>query len=308
VPHRYLHYDVFTREALRGNQLAVFPDARGLDDRAMQAIARELNFSESTFVLPAERGDTDVRMRIFTPSTELPIAGHPTIGSAFALAETGAIAQGAGRFVFGLGVGPVSVDLEWEGGRLRFAWMTQPNPEFGPVVDDRAAVAESLGVGVRDLTDDPIQMVSCGVPYLLVPLRDREAVDRAIPDAAAARRLSSVIGVEWPMYLFARTGEAAIYSRMFATLFGIAEDPATGSACGPVGSYLVHHGLLSTEAASNLVNDQGVAMGRASRIHIDISADRRAVSRVRVGGEAVLVARGELLVTFDQSTGMSVPT
>src|SRR5687768_7177797 len=117
----YLHYDVFTNEPLTGNQLAVFPDARGMELFRMQALAREMNFSESTFILPAEQQGTDIRMRIFTPNIEMPMAGHPTIGSAFALAHTGTIAPGTRRFVFGLNVGPTPVDLEWDGDRLHFA-------------------------------------------------------------------------------------------------------------------------------------------------------------------------------------------
>ncbi|MBI4484829.1 MAG: PhzF family phenazine biosynthesis protein, partial [Acidobacteria bacterium] len=134
----YLHYDVFTDEPLTGNQLAVFLDARGLADERMQALACEMNFSESTFILPPETPGTDVRMRIFTPANEMPMAGHPTIGSTFALAEAGVIRPGAARFVFGLGIGPVPVDLEWDGSRLRFAWMTQLIPVFGPEVPARA--------------------------------------------------------------------------------------------------------------------------------------------------------------------------
>ena len=130
----FLHYDVFTHEPLTGNQLAVFLDARGLTADRMQALAREMNFSESTFILPPEAAGTDVRIRIFTPAAEMPMAGHPTIGSAFALAHTGVICPVASRVVFGLGVGPVPVDLEWEGERLRFAWMTQLNPTFGPAL------------------------------------------------------------------------------------------------------------------------------------------------------------------------------
>lgn len=293
---RYLHYDVFTREALCGNQLAVFPDARGIDAPTMQAIAREINFSETTFVFPPERADTDVRMRIFTPGTELPMAGHPTIGSTFALAEIGVISRGASQFVFGLGVGPTRVDLEWNGDRLSFAWMTQPNPEFGAPIEDRASVAASVGLTTHDLASRPIQMVSCGVPYVLVPLRDRDAVDRAVPDVAACRRLAAAAGSDAGVYVFALVGEAALHSRMFAPHLGILEDPATGSACGPLGGYLVRHGLVSADAAMRLITDQGVAMGRASRIHIEITGDADAISRVRVGGEAVLVARGEFLV------------
>src|SRR5262245_34673386 len=199
----FLHYDVFTGEALLGNQLAVFTDASGLDIPKMQRLAREMNFSESTFILPAERPDTDIRMRIFTPMNEMPMAGHPTIGSTFALAHAGVIRPGSARFVFGLNIGPVPVDLEWDGSALRFAWMTQSTPAFGAVIEDRAAVAATLGLAVDDLAGGlPVQQVSCGVPFLLVPLRDRQAVDRAMSDAAAFRRFMTTAGLDLAIFLF----------------------------------------------------------------------------------------------------------
>jgi trans-2,3-dihydro-3-hydroxyanthranilate isomerase len=300
MPLPYLHYDVFTGDALLGNQLAVFTEARGLDTAKMQRIAREMNFSESTFILPAERSDTDIRMRIFTPMSEMPMAGHPTIGSTFALAHTGVIHPGSARFVFGLNIGPVPVDLEWNGSALRFAWMTQSTPTFGTTIEDRGMVAATLGLEVSDLADSlPVQEVSCGVPYLLVPLRDRVAVDRAISDAAAFRRLTAATKLDLAIFMFSvdpAGSTETVYSRMFAPEFGIVEDPATGSASGPLGCYLVHHGLIAGEAATKMISLQGAAMGRASRIHISIEGDRRAISRVRVGGEAVLVGQGELLV------------
>ena len=192
---RYLHYDVFTDRKFEGNQLAVFPDARDLTTAQMQTITREMNFSESTFLLPPESPGTDVRMRIFTPTQEMPMAGHPTIGSTFCLAHTGVLAPGRPRVVFGLNVGPTPVDLEWRETQLGFAWMTQGLPEFGPVLDDRALVASTLGLAAADLLAGlPIQTVSCGFPVLLVPIRDREAVDRAVSDAAAFRRLTGLLG------------------------------------------------------------------------------------------------------------------
>ncbi len=292
----YLHYDVFTGEPLLGNQLAVFFDARGIDTPTMQAIAREMNFSESTFVLPAEQAGTDVRMRIFTPFSEMPMAGHPTIGSTFALADTGAIAPGSARFVFGLNIGPVPVDLDWNGDTLRFAWMTQAAPTFGPVVEDRGAVAAALGLSAADLADLPVQHVSCGVPFLLVALRDRDTVDRAISDAAAIRRLSASLGIRLPIFLFAMLPGGGAFSRMFAPEFGITEDPATGSASGPLGCYLVKHGVVPSGTPARIESLQGVTMGRASRIHIAIGGTPDAIVDVKVGGEAVLVGRGELLV------------
>jgi trans-2,3-dihydro-3-hydroxyanthranilate isomerase len=300
MPLSYLHYDVFTGEPLLGNQLAVFTDARGLDTARMQRLAREMNFAESTFILPAEQPGTDIRMRIFTPMNEMPMAGHPTIGSTFALAHTGVIASGSPRFVFGLNIGPIPVDLEWKGSALSFAWMTQLNPTFGATVGDRGAVAAALGLEARDLIADlPVQQISCGVPFLFVPLRDRATVDRAVSDAAAFRRLIASLQSDAPIFLFSidPTGSReTVYSRMFAPDFGITEDPATGGASGPLGCYLVRHGIVRGEAARRMVSLQGVAMGRASRIHISITHDDGSISQVKVGGEAVLVARGEILV------------
>src|SRR5579862_3135807 len=144
--YRYLQYDVFTDRTFCGNQLAVFLDGRGLSSETMQAIAKEMSFSESTFILPAERSDTDVRMRIFTPADELPMAGHPTIGSTFALARSGVLVPGRERFVFGLGVGPTPVTLTWRQDDLGFAWMTQLNPTFGEPIPDKPGAASLLGL------------------------------------------------------------------------------------------------------------------------------------------------------------------
>lgn len=299
MSYKYLHYDVFTGEPFRGNQLAVFTDARGMEPWRMQALAREMNFSESTFVLSAERPDTGARVRIFTPYVEMPMAGHPTIGTTFALAETGVLAPGTGRVVLGLNVGPTPVDLEWDGPRLRFAWMTQGLPEFGPEIADRQVVAETLGLAEMDLDPDlPVQQVSCGVPFLFVPLKDRATVDRAVSDAAAFRRLGAVIDRDLAIFLFAPSrsvAEETAYSRMFAPSFGIVEDPATGSASGPLGCYLLHHSVVTPAEAERMLSLQGVAMGRDSRIHIAIKGTRESISEVKVGGEAILVGRGELL-------------
>ena len=294
----YLHYDVFTNEPLAGNQLAVFTDARGLDTARMQRLAREMNFSESTFIFPSEQPGTDIRMRIFTPYNEMPSAGHPTIGSTFALAHTGVIPAGTRQFVFGLNVGPTPVDLEWRDGVLRFAWMTQLKPTFGPAIDARAQVAAAIGLTEADLAPElPIHEISCGAPFLFVPLRDRATVDRATGDVSAFRKLPGPLA-QLPVFLFAINGTegGTVYSRMFAPDFGIIEDPATGIASGPLGCYLVRYGIVSGEAAQKIVSDQGVAMGRPSRIHIAISGRRDAISDVKVGGEAVLVGRGELVV------------
>lgn len=295
----YLHYDVFTDRKLQGNQLAVFPDARGLSDELMQDVTREMNFSECTFVLPAETAGTDVRMRIFTPGSELPMAGHPVIGSTFALAELGTIPPGRDRFVFGLGVGPTPVELTWEGEDLSFVWMDQRPPDFREPAASAAAILASIGLdpGIVSGGLSP-QEVSCGVPYILVPLPTRADVDRAEPDVAALGRLESAFGSHVGVFLFSLEptgGDATAYSRMFAPGHGVIEDPATGSASGPLGCYLVRHGLVAPGRWQDMVSLQGVLMKRPSRIHMRIAAEPGGeITRVQVGGRAVKVGEGSL--------------
>jgi trans-2,3-dihydro-3-hydroxyanthranilate isomerase len=295
---KFLQYDVFTDRAFSGNQLAVFLDGRGLAVDAMQAIAKEMNFSESTFILPSEEPGTDVRMRIFTPNSELPMAGHPTIGSTFALAHAGVITAAAPRFTFGLGVGPTPVDLRWDQGRLAFAAMRQLNPKFGAAIADPAGALASIGLTDDDIVKElPVQQVTCGVPYVIIPLRDRVTVDRATPDLASFRKFAARhhLPLDMGIYLFALSphGDEA-YARMFAPGLGIPEDPATGSAAGPLGCYVVRHRHLCGDYA--LTIDQGVKMGRPSKMHVSIAEQAGEVVRVQVGGQAVLVGQGELLL------------
>lgn len=301
--YRYLHYDVFTSRRFGGNQLAVFLLAEGLTTEQMQAMAREMNFSESSFILPKEQEDTDIRMRIFTPEAEMPMAGHPTVGATFALAADGVIPAGRTRWVFGLNIGPTPVELEWNGGRATFVWMSQKLPEFGPPIPDLDGVARALALepdAVR-ATELPVQEVSCGVPFVFVPLATRAAVDAAVPDREAFARLAADAGMagERAVFVFSQErgpDEATVYSRMFAPGLGVAEDPATGSASGPLGCYLVRHGWLPAEAGGRMLSLQGARMGRPSWIHIDIATEGAAIAGVRVGGEAVLVATGEFLL------------
>jgi trans-2,3-dihydro-3-hydroxyanthranilate isomerase len=296
--YRYLHLDVFTNEKFGGNQLAVFPGAQGLTAETMQAITREMNFSESTFILPAERPDTDIRMRIFTPGREMPMAGHPTVGSTFALALDGVIPAGRRRWVFGLNIGPTPVDIDWVAERPTFVWMTQQRPAFGPVVTDVEAAARSVGVDVGAIRDTglPVQEVSCGVPFVFVPLATRAAVDAAAPNLPAFDVLCEAAGVDnHAMFVFSRErGDdgATVYSRMFAPGLGVFEDPATGAASGPLGCYLVKHGVVPPEQAGKILSLQGVKMGRPSWIHIAIGMDGGEINKVQIGGEAVLVGEG----------------
>jgi trans-2,3-dihydro-3-hydroxyanthranilate isomerase len=297
----YLHYDVFTDRKFEGNQLAVFHDARGLSKEQMQAITKEMNFSECTFILPSETPGTDVRMRIFTPGTELPMAGHPTIGSTFALAELGVIKPGQESVVFGLGVGPTRVELSWEGNRLSFAWMDQSLPEVKQPATPRPDIIRAVGLDAQavDATGLPIEEISCGNPFTIVPVATRDAVDAAEPDMAAMRRIKSAfpsnhVGV---LFFTAEPVDPAViaYSRMFAPGAGVAEDPATGSATGPLGCYLVRHGLADRAQMRDMVSLQGVAMGRPSRLHMRIAQDGNgAITRVQVGGKSVRVGEGSI--------------
>ena len=300
--YRYLHLDVFTDRPFEGNQLAVYPEPAGLSDAMMQKIAQEMAFSETTFVWPKE-GSGDVRMRIFTPGQELAMAGHPTIGTTFALAAEGTIERGRREFVFELGVGPTPVSLEWDDTGLTFAWMTQGQPVFGATLPNADLLAAAIGAEPKDLTPDvPAQIVSCGVPFLFVALRSRAAVDAAAIDRRGLSQLFREAGLDEHGVFFFTTertrdaGEETVYSRMLAPSFGIAEDPATGGASGPLGCYLLHYRLVSPDTARGMVSLQGVAMRRPSRIHMSIESRGREITRVRVGGKSVIVGSGQLAV------------
>jgi trans-2,3-dihydro-3-hydroxyanthranilate isomerase len=301
--YRYLHLDVFTDRLFGGNQLAVVLDGRGLAEETMQAIAKEMNFAETTFVLPPEAEGTDVRVRIFTPAEELPMAGHPTIGTAFALARTGALRPGETQTTFGLGVGPTPVRLVWRGDDLSFAWMQQGKPVFGEVIADVAGAALALRLPAAAVAGAglPIQRVSCGVPYLLIPLATRSAVDSASLDRTAYDAFLRESGLEdLCVFVFSLestgTDSATAYSRMFAPGLGIVEDAATGSASGPLGCYLVRHKAVPLESAGGMLSLQGVRMGRPSHIHIAVALDAGQIAGVSVGGEAIVAGEGTLYI------------
>jgi trans-2,3-dihydro-3-hydroxyanthranilate isomerase len=300
--YRYLHYDVFTDRLFGGNQLAVFLDGRGLAAGVMQAIANEMSFSETTFILPPEQRGTDFRLRIFTPSAEMPMAGHPTIGSAFALARAGVLEPARKDFVFGLGLGPTPVALTWRGSDLSFASMTQQRPVFSKPIADLAGAAGALGLPQAAVAGAglPVQVVSCGVPFLLIPLATRRAVDNAASSFEAIDTFFRTAGVDASgVFLFSheRGGDkATVYSRMFAPELGVAEDPATGSASGPLGCYLVRHKVVAPARAGAILNLQGVKMGRPSHVHVSIGVEKDDITSVRVGGAAVLAGEGTLYI------------
>jgi trans-2,3-dihydro-3-hydroxyanthranilate isomerase len=295
---RRLHYhrvDVFTDRAFGGNPLAVFTNGRGLDTETMQAIAKEFNLSETTFVLPPDDPKHDWRVRIFTPGSELPMAGHPTVGTSFVLAREHLIPRDARETTIILeeGVGPVPVRVEFEGGEPSFAEMTQPLPTFGPALEDRQSFAAMLSLEESDLEADlPVQIVSCGVPFFYVPLRSLDAAHRARPRVDLMERVAEEHGIPPEVFVFTREVEhegSTVHSRMFAPGLGITEDPATGAASGPLGCYLVKYGVFPD---GNIVSEQGVEMGRPSFIHIRIESAGEQITAVRVGGRCHFAGEG----------------
>lgn len=292
MTHRIRVVDVFTDRSLAGNQLAVVLDAAGVNPKLMQRIARELNFSETTFVMAPENAAHAARVRIFTPAMELPFAGHPTIGTAWVLADEGLVREGALEFVLEENVGPVPVRREKKDGGVMF-WMTHPKLSFGNVYP-HAQVAAALAIDQdRIHRDVPAQVASTGTAFLFVALEDQAAVDAASPDPARVSRLlrgDNAHGI----FLFTATGPSRLYSRMFAE--DVPEDPATGSASGPLGAFAVRYGLAERAPSVAIVSEQGVKMGRPSTVHIALAYgdDPQVPERIEVGGSVMPVLAGTL--------------
>ena len=293
--YRFHQVDVFTDRALAGNPLAVFVEPGELTAGQMQAIAREMNLSETTFVMPSERAGCAARVRIFTPKREIPFAGHPTIGTTYVLGIEKRLPPEGDPIFLEEGVGPVEVVVEGERAAPAFIWMRHPPARFGAEVMDRAAVAAALGLDVADLLPGaPIAPGSTGSSFVYVPLRDRAAVDRAVPDIARLARIPETAAAG--VFVFAPDPDPAacrVYSRMFAPhTSGVPEDPATGSASGPLGAYVVRHGLVPPSGAPHILSEQGVAMGRPSAVHITGRVVGGELTDIRVGGQVVPVIEG----------------
>lgn len=299
LPYHLL--DVFTDRAFGGNPLAVFTEGRGISDAHMQAIARELNLSETTFVLPARDPKTDYQVRIFTPTYELPMAGHPTVGTAFILAREGFVKPTGPEttVVFEEGIGPVPVSISWNEGVPGFIEMRQPPPKFGPGFDDAKAVAEMLSLEQSDILETglPMEVVSCGVPFLFVPINSLDAVGRIRFRADVCERVLRGLGAGSGVFVFAKGGQfpgSDVHGRMFAPALGVNEDPATGSACGPLGCYLVRHRVLISEGELRCVVEQGVEMGRPSFLNVGITHAGGEITGVKVGGNCYYMGAGHL--------------
>jgi trans-2,3-dihydro-3-hydroxyanthranilate isomerase len=296
--------DVFTSRAFGGNQLAVFSDAAGISEAEMQALARELNFSESTFVTASEVPGAVRRVRIFTPAREIPMAGHPTVGTTWVLASHGQIplksARGRLDATLQLGIGPVTVSIESTNAQPEFVWMNHREAEFGATRRDVARIANALGIEASDIRDDlPIQIVSTGFPFIYVPLRSTDALARCAPNKAALAALFDAGETRLPIYMFVVKEQApfVVRARMFAPhTDNIAEDPATGSAAAPFGAYAAAHGLIKPEPCATFLIQQGVEMGRPSDIQIEATRKENGALGIRIGGRCAIVGEGAMFL------------
>jgi len=300
VPYLFYTADVFTDTLFGGNQLGVLPDARGLTAEQMLSITREFNYSESTFVFPPDDPKHTRRLRIFTPGGELPFAGHPTVGTAHVLAAVGEIPLTGDetRIVFEEGVGPVPVLIRARNGKPEFAQLSVAQlPQFTEPAVSRADLAAMLSLGLDDLMEGEYapQIVSCGLPFLLVPVRDRKALARSRLKLEAWENKLQGTPSEMVM-LFAADPERAgsdMRARMYGPAVNIVEDPATGSACACLAGYLAAR--TPRDGTLRWVVEQGFEMGRPSILEIEADKSGGKITAVRVGGKTVVVSKGELL-------------
>ncbi|MBV8198611.1 MAG: PhzF family phenazine biosynthesis protein [Candidatus Eremiobacteraeota bacterium] len=288
----YYVVDVFTAVPLLGNALAVFPDATGLDSDTMQRIARELNLSETTFILPRESNDRRTRVRIFTPGSELQFAGHPTIGTAFVMRALGIVPRGSKNFVLQENVGDVAVRVD--GGEDPIIWLTTPPiEELGEYPRERCAAM--LGLQSDQLVADvPCELLSAGNAFIFVTVDRVGTVDQARLDMAVFEQLVKDRSAPTSVFVFATTDTGA-YSRMFGPQLGVAEDPATGSATGPLALFMMKHGLAQSGDGTRFVCEQGTKMGRRSFLHAHVNGERGAAG-IEVGGNVVQLAQAVMRI------------
>jgi trans-2,3-dihydro-3-hydroxyanthranilate isomerase len=300
--YQFIQVDVFTDQPFGGNPLAVFPEAEGLTAEEMQRLAREMNLSETTFVLPPQAPGADFKVRIFTPAKELPFAGHPVVGTHWVLAHLGRVdlREPVTQVRFELGVGVLPADLHVAGGQVERVVMTQDRPTFHAVLEDVTDLAEGLGLSPEAISETglPVHVVSTGVPQMMVPVRslaEVQALDAGQLNIAALNRACHAVGTECALVFTFQTEqpEATVHVRMFAPLLGVPEDPATGSANGALGAYLVHHRAVPvTEPTTHILSEQGAEIDRPSTLYIEADSAGEEITAVRVGGQVVLVAEG----------------
>ena len=300
---KFYQADVFTGVPFGGNPVAVFPNAQGLNDFELQQIAREMNLSETVFVLPPTNEAAVVRLRIFTPTQEIPFAGHPVLGTFYVLAQLGlvGVTDGITRVMQECNIGLFPVEIHAEDGEVTRVVMTQPKPLILGSVDemeDLYHIAKTLGLPKYQIADTkaPIMVVSTGLPVVIVPVRTLTAVRSIEPDGAAIVEMCERFGTNGIMVYTTMTVEdtATVHARMFAPAIGILEDPATGSASGAMGAYLVHNGLVEVGPLTEVIVEQGYEIGRPSRILVQVESDDDAIQTVKVGGQVVMVVEGTL--------------
>jgi trans-2,3-dihydro-3-hydroxyanthranilate isomerase len=303
---RYVRVDVFTDRPFCGNALAVFPEADGLKKREMQLLAKEMNLSETTFVVrPAKGSKADARVRIFVPDNEIPYAGHPTVGTFFVLAEEGRIKLKGPvtRAWMQALVGVMPVDIHSSRGKVTKVVTHQNRPVFGRPWDDVGKVAKALSLDESDFDPRrmPVQLVSTGLPWLIAPVRTREAVERAAGNTSAFAEVISglpkgVVDIYVTCLDPLKKGSTT-HSRGFSLVSkNVVEDPATGSASGCLGAYLVEHGLVHRKDHVVIVNEQGYEMDRPSRIEIEVKSSEGMTEQVMVGGPVVHVMDGHAYI------------
>ena len=306
----FLQFDVFTDRAFCGNPLAVFPEAEGISDEKMMQIAREMNLSETVFVLKPETDKVLRRLRIFTPMREIPFAGHPIVGTWTCLAQEGVVplpdgGNGWQRIFHEVGIGVLPVDIEFKDGKPVQVVMTQGEFKILHEIDDaheQAEVARALGLAREDLDESlPIQVITTGLSCLAVPIRSLADLRDCHVNASLLADIYTRHGGTG-CHAFTRetleVGASRAHARFFAPADNIPEDPATGSACGALGAYLIHHGALTLEPEDGrykFVIEQGDFIHRPSRINLDVKGEAGRVEEVKVGEPAVLVARGEIV-------------
>lgn len=297
--YRVLQADVFTERAFGGNPVAVLPDAEGLDEATMQAIAREMNLSETAFVFPPTTAEADVRVRFFTPGREIPFAGHPTLGTHYLLALEGRyeLKEPVTRIHQEIGLGVLPVDLHVSGGQVTHVVMTQGRAELGREATDRELAASSLSLPPDALAPAlPAQVASTGLPHLIIPVLRLKDMQAARVDRAAHDKLAKALQVECFMPFSLETVDPSrhVHVRMFAPRLGVAEDPATGSGSGALGAYLVGHRLVEvTPPTTVILTEQGLEAGRPSTVMVEVDG-AEPITEVRVGGRVVKVMEGTL--------------
>lgn len=294
--------DVFAEQRFGGNQLAVFTDGEGLDTETMQNIAREMNYSETTFLLPPTEGG-DYRVRIFTPGVELPFAGHPLVGTGHVIVAD-RMKEWSGNvttLALETGVGPIKVSVQTENDRAGHTTMVQPLPQVKGTLSDRAKLAEALSLDSSDLAELPVEAIYNGLTVLIVPAASMEAVLRIKVDPGKLEDVSREMGAQTVLVFTRETVRptSTVHCRVFAPAAGVIEDAATGSANGPLGYYLVQHGLVEARGTAKIISEQGFEMKRPSLLHIevDVTEDAKEVTAVRVGGGVVITGRGEIILS-----------